>query len=58
MLDLIRKEIKLVRALDHPCLYRINHLVEDEDRIFVIMDDLSGSDLFSHIIYYMYLTEA
>lgn len=58
VLDLIRKEIKLVRRLDHPCLYRINHLVEDEDRIFVIMDDLSGSDLFSHIIYYMALTEA
>lgn len=48
--DYIRREIELLKTLDHPNIMKVHGVVEDEDRIYLIIDDLKGPNLFSHII--------
>ena len=47
---MIRREIDLGRDIDHPNLCRVYNVVEDEKKIYIIIDDLKGKSLFDHII--------
>ena len=48
--DFIKREIELFKKLDHPNIIKVHNVIEDEDRIYMIIDDLNGPSLFSHII--------
>ena len=47
---MIKREIDLLKRLDHPNLIKIHNIIEDEDRIYLITDNIRGQNLFSHII--------
>ena len=50
MIKMIAQEIDLVRKLDHPNIVKVHNVIEDADRIYMIIDDIKGSNLFNHII--------
>mmetsp|Transcript_41577 Transcript_41577/g.54760 ORF Transcript_41577/g.54760 Transcript_41577/m.54760 type:complete len:82 (+) Transcript_41577:642-887(+) len=41
-LELIRREIELLKKLDHPNIIKIHNVIEDVDRIYLIIDDIRG----------------
>ena len=47
---MIKKEIDLMRTIDHPNLCRVYNVIEDDKKIFLIIDDLKGKSLFDYII--------
>ena len=49
-IHMIKREIDLLKRLDHPNLIKIHNIIEDEDRIYLITDNIRGQNLFSHII--------
>ena len=49
---MLRKEIYLSRVLDHPNIVRIHQVLEDEDKIYLIMDDIKGQSLFFYLYYH------
>ena len=49
-ITMIKKEIELTRKIDHPNLCRVYNVIEDEKKIYIIIDDLRGRSLFDHII--------
>lgn len=54
---LIAREIELLRKLDHPNLIKVHAVIEDVDRIYMIIDDMKGTNLFAHIINMKILSE-
>ena len=57
-IELIKREIDLLKKLDHPNIIKLHNVIEDVDRIYLIIDDIRGSNLFSHIIVRKQLPEA
>ena len=49
-IDMIKREIELLKKLDHPNIMKIHNIIEDEDRVYLVTDDFNGPNLFSHII--------
>lgn len=49
-IETIKREVSLLRELDHPNIMKIHQVIEDADRIYLITDDFRGLNLFSHII--------
>ena len=49
-ITMIKKEIDLTKTIDHPNLCRVYDVIEDEKKIYIIIDDLRGRSLFDHII--------
>ena len=47
---MIKREIDLLKRLDHPNIMKIHNMIEDEDRIYLITDNIKGQSLFSYII--------
>ena len=47
---MIKKEIDLMRTIDHPNLCRVYKVIEDDKKIYLIIDDLKGKSLFDYII--------
>lgn len=56
-IEMIKQEIKLLKSLDHPNIMKIHAVIEDQDRIYLITDDVKGQNLFNHIIYKNKLSE-
>lgn len=52
------KEIKVLRALDHPNILRCYELFEDRSRFYIIMELCSGGELFETIAKRRVLTES
>lgn len=48
--EFIKREIELLRRIDHPNIIKLHNVIEDEDRIYIIIDDIKGTNLFGHII--------
>ena len=48
--EMIKQEIDLLRKIDHPNIMKIHNVIEDEDRIYLVTDDIKGPNLFSYII--------
>lgn len=55
---MIKREIELLRKLDHPNIMKIHAVIEDEDRIYLVTDDIKGPNLFTHIIMKTQLSES
>ena len=49
-IEMIKREIDLLKRLDHPNIMKIHSVIEDEDRIYIITDSMRGPNLFRHII--------
>jgi calcium-dependent protein kinase len=48
--DLIRREIAILRYLDHPCICRLLETFEDQRHIYIVMELIDGRDLFDDIV--------
>lgn len=57
-IEMIKREIDLLKRLDHPNIMKIHNIIEDEDRIYLITDNIRGPNLFRHIIINTKLSEA
>ena len=57
-LAMIKCEIDLLRKLDHPNIIKVHTVLEDEDRIYLVTDDIKGPNLFHHIILKNQLSES
>ena len=55
---MIKREIDLLKRLDHPNIMKIHNMIEDEDRVYLVTDNIKGQNLFSYIILKTQLTEA
>lgn len=55
--EMIKREIDLLKKLDHPNIMKVHCVIEDDDRIYLITDDIKGPNLFSHIIMKTQLNE-
>lgn len=54
----IRKEIEMLRRLDHPHVVRLYEAIEDHESVFLLMELCHGGDLFSRIHDERHLSEA
>jgi calcium-dependent protein kinase len=50
-LNLIKKEITLMRDLDHPNIIKVHDIIEDVSKIYLIIDEIKGQNLFQYILY-------
>lgn len=46
----ITQEIEILKTLDHPNIVRVFEYFEDSNRIYIVMEHISGGELFDEII--------
>ena len=46
---MIKREVDMTKKLDHPNICRVYNVVEDVDKIYMIIDQLNGRSLYEHI---------
>jgi serine/threonine protein kinase len=46
---LVRREIEVIKILQHPNIIRFYDVFEDLNNIYVVMEILSGGDLFTYL---------
>ena len=51
------REIKILKLIDHPTIVKLYEIIENEDRIYLIMEYASGGELFEYIVNKDKLTE-
>ena len=56
-LDDVRKEIEMMREMDHPSIVRLYVAYEDEESIYLVMELCEGGELFDHLVEETHLTE-
>ena len=44
-----RREIEVLKMCQHPYIIRLLDIFENEDNIYIVMENLSGGDLFTHL---------
>lgn len=49
MQDRFKKEVYMVKALDHPNIVKVIEYFEDQERIYVIFEWLKGGELYCEI---------
>ena len=54
---LLRRELMIIRSLDHPNIVKYYETFEDSKYLHVVMELCEGGDLFDHVIAQMCLTE-
>lgn len=57
-IEMIKKEIDLLKRLDHPNIMKVYNVIEDNDKIYMITDDFRGPNLFNYTISKCQLTES
>ncbi|KAG1467843.1 hypothetical protein G6F56_004183 [Rhizopus delemar] len=53
----VRKEIQIMRALDHPSIIKLLDFIETKDHFFLILEVCEGGELFHQIVRLTYLSE-
>jgi calcium-dependent protein kinase len=48
--NLVRREIAILRHLDHPCINRLMETFEDENNIYLVLELIDGRELFDEIV--------
>jgi calcium-dependent protein kinase len=56
-LEMVRKEVNFLRACDHPNIIKVFDLFEDEAKIYLVCEDITGESLFDYTIKKRQLTE-
>ena len=54
----MRRELELLRLVDHPNIIKTYEMYEDEKYVHIVMEELTGGDLFDHLIGRGQYTEA
>jgi calcium-dependent protein kinase len=49
-LKLLRRELEMLRVVDHPNIIKFYETFEDERYVHIVMEECSGGDLFDHLI--------
>lgn len=49
-LAMVRKEVNLFRSCDHPNILQVFDLFEDDTKIYLVVEDLNGPNLFDFTI--------
>ena len=49
-LKLMRRELELLRVVDHPNIIKFYETFEDERYVHIVMEECTGGDLFDHLI--------
>jgi len=44
------REIKILKEIDHPNFVHLYEIIENTDRIYLIMEYASGGELFDYIV--------
>lgn len=57
LLDQLRKEIDILRSLDHPNIVRFEDVVETPSAIHVVMEMVTGGELFDYLLEYGAMAE-
>ena len=47
--ELQRREIEILKMCQHPHIIRLLDIFENQDYIYIIMEQLNGGDLFSYL---------
>ena len=47
--ELQRREIEIMKMCQHPYIIRLLDIFENQDFIYIIMENLSGGDLFTYL---------
>lgn len=47
--ELQRREIEILKMCQHPYIIRLLDIFENEDHIYIVMENLSGGDLFTYL---------
>ncbi|KAK9760966.1 hypothetical protein K7432_014501 [Basidiobolus ranarum] len=53
----IKREVNVLRSLDHPNIVRLFEVIETDQYIGIIIEYASGGELFDHILAHRYLKE-
>lgn len=48
-IELQRREIEILKMCQHPYIIRLLDIFENEDNIYIVMENLSGGDLFTYL---------
>jgi tRNA A-37 threonylcarbamoyl transferase component Bud32 len=48
-IELQRREIEILKMCQHPYIIRLLDIFENEDHIYIVMENLSGGDLFTYL---------
>ena len=56
-LKLMKRELELLRLVDHPNIIKLYETFEDERYVHIVMEELTGGDLFDHLITHGQYTE-
>ena len=56
-LDDVRKEIEMLREMDHPSIVRLYAAYEDDQSIYLVLELCEGGELFDRLIEETHLTE-
>ena len=46
----LKREINLLRKFDHPSIVKIHDVIEDESKIYCVIDNIRGQSLFEYIL--------
>jgi serine/threonine protein kinase len=47
--DFLREEIQIVKLISHPNIVQMRETYETKDNMYIIMEQVSGGELFDHI---------
>ena len=50
IVKMMKREIELLMRLDHPNLCKIYDLIEDQEKVYLLIDDYKGQNLFEYIM--------
>jgi len=49
-IKLLQREVDIMKKVDHPNILRLHEIYEDEQRVFIVMELIDGSELFDRIV--------
>lgn len=50
LIQMVKDEIFLFKTLDHPNIAKLIELIEDEHKLYVVLDSCRGTSLFMHVM--------
>jgi len=50
VISMLKRELELLQRLDHPNIIHVYDALEDESKIYFVIDDMRGQNLFDYII--------
>jgi calcium-dependent protein kinase len=55
---MLKREVNLLRSCDHPNIIKVYDLFEDEKKLYLVVEDLKGQNLFDYIIQNRQISES